>query len=255
VVIVDRREVQRVSKPAILTCAVAWLGLLVRPGLMHPYIHDIGFVSLSPGECWRMLLSMGPWGTILLSLFVMLAAMMPPALISPIIYIRSRSFASRRERSVLLFIAAYLTVWTAAALVLVLIQDAAMSLALQSYVVASGAFTVALVWQCCPIKQICLNRCHAHRELAAFGYEADRSATLLGLEHGLYCVGSCWALMLLTMLIPVGRLVTTAVTTVLIFADRIEQPRFPNWRWSGAGALIRLVMAQTKARLSNLRTA
>lgn len=250
---VDRREVQQVSRPALLMCALAWLVLLVRPGLMHLHAHAMGSATTSPRESWRMLLS-GPWDALLLGWVVMLTAMMPPALISPVIYIRSRSFASRRARSVGLFIAGYLAVWTAAAAVLVPIQLAAMSLARQSCLIASAALAVALVWQCCPLKQICLNRCHAHRELAAFGFAADRSAIRFGLEHGFYCAGSCWAWMLLPMLIAVGHLVTMAVATVLIFAERVERPRLPNWRWRGAGALIRIVAAQTRFRLCNLRT-
>jgi predicted metal-binding membrane protein len=207
-----------------------------------------------PSKSWRMLLSMTPRSTLLLGWFVMLAAMMPPALISPVIYIRSRSFASRRSRSVALFIVGYVGPWTAAAAILLGIQVATLSLAPYSYFGAPVALAIALVWQCCPIKQICLNRCHAHSALAAFGSAADRSAVRFGSEYGFYCAGSCWALMLLPLLLPVGHLVAIAIATVLIFAERVERPRRPSWRWRGAGVLMRVVIAHTKVRLGDLRT-
>jgi predicted metal-binding membrane protein len=185
----------------------------------------------------------------------MLAAMMAPTLISPIVYIRSRSFARRRGRSVAFFIFGYLAVWMAVSAVLIPFRIGAVSLASQSCLIESAALAVALVWQCCPIKQICLNRCHAHRELAAFGHAADRSLIRFGLEHGFYCMGSCWALMLLPTFIAAGHFVTMAIGTILIFADRVERPRLPNWRWRGTGALIRIVIAQTKGRSCNLRIA
>lgn len=237
---VGRREVQRVYTAALLACGLAWLALLIWPGLMHPHTHPMPAMPAS--HSLTMILSIHPPRTLLLGWLLMLAAMMSPTLIFPIIYIRSRSFANRRGRSVALFVLGYLAVWTAVTPLLFAVQVAAMSLAPHSWLAASAALAVVLVWQCCPLRQICLNRCHAHRELAAFGSAADRSAIRFGLEHGFYCAGSCWALMLLPMLLPVGQVVAMAVATVVIFVDRVERPRLPSWRWHGTGVLMRVVI-------------
>ena len=240
---VDRREVRRVYRPAILVSALAWLALLIRPELMAAHVHDS-----------EMLPAINSYRMLALGCFLMLAAMMTPLLIPPICYLRSRTFARRRGRSVAFFAAGYFTVWTVAAALLLGIEVAAMSWSHGSSVMVAALAAVALAWQCSPIKQICLNRCHAHGELAAFGTEADLSAIRFGLEHGFWCAGSCWALMLLPMLLPQAHLPAMAVVTMLVFCDRVGRPRLPSWRWRGLGGLMRVALAETQIRLQDHRT-
>jgi len=119
----------------------------------------------------------------------------------------------------------------------------------QSYLPAAGVVLIALVWQFSPVKQRCLNRCHAHTELAAFGAAADFDALRFGMTHGTWCAGSCWALMLFPMLLLRGHVVAMASVAVLIFSERLEQPRPPSWRWRGLGKATRIVVAQARIRL------
>ena len=79
---VDRREVRRVYRPALLVSALAWLVLLIRPELMAAHVHDSG-----------MLPAINSYRMLALGWFLMLAAMMTPLLIPPICYLRSRTFA------------------------------------------------------------------------------------------------------------------------------------------------------------------
>lgn len=234
---IDRREVRRVSKPALVLCALAWLALLTRPELMAGHVHDMSSAEVNP---------LGPLRALAPGWFLMLAAMMAPLLIAPVCHIRSRSFAARRGRSVTLFVAGYFAVWTVAAAVLLTIGIAVRSLSPGSWLPASALAVVALVWQCTPIKQISLNRCHSHGEIAAFGIAADLSAMRFGIEHGFWCTVCCWALMLLTVLVPEGHLAAMAVATILVFGDRVERPKLPSWRWRGAGGLMRIAVAQTR---------
>jgi predicted metal-binding membrane protein len=108
---------------------------------------------------------------------------------------------------------------------------------------------IALAWQFSPFKQRCLNRCHAHGELSAFGAAADLDALRFGLAHGIWCACSCWALMLFPMLLPRGHLVAMACIAVLIFCERLEQPNPPCWRWRGLGKAKRIVLAQARISL------
>ena len=73
------------------------------------------------------------------------------------------------------------------------------------YFLVAAVFFIGLAWQCSPAKQVCLNRCHALRELAAFGRAADTDALIFGATQGVWCAGSCWAWMLLPLLLPGGR--------------------------------------------------
>ena len=104
-----------------------------------------------------------------------------------------------------------------------------------------AAFQPALIWQASPFKQRCLNRCHSHRPLAAFGIAADVDALRLGLETGVWCTASCWAAMLFPMLWFQGHFVAMAAVALLMFCERLDPPRTPAWRWRGFGTALRAI--------------
>ena len=224
----DSRDLARVRASLLLVAAIAWCFLLLQPGTT---MHARAVASLAAG-----------WA-------IMLIAMMAPVLIWPVHHIRLRSLKHRRARAVALFTAGYAAIWIAFGGILVTIDLAVMRLAPHSYRAAVVALLVAAVWQCSPIKQRCLNRCHAHPELAVFGAAADFQALRFGMTHALWCAGSCWALMLFAMLLPEGHLVAMAAATVLILGERLERPRAARWGVHGLGKTIRIVVALVKIRL------
>ncbi len=250
----NAREVARVRNSVLLVSAVAWILLLVDPGQMKTFAHcqatNSGAMPLPASV--QMLLGMNPPASLAAGWALMLVAMMSPVLISPVYHIRLRSFARRRARSTVLFVAGYAAIWMVLGGLFVAIEVPAKSLAPQPYVPVAGVLLFALVWQFSPIKQRCLNRCHAHPELAAFGAAADFDALRFGLTQGIWCAGSCWAMMLFPMLLPRGHVVTMAVVAVLIFSERLEHPMPPCWRWRGLGKLRRIVFAQARIRLQAL---
>jgi predicted metal-binding membrane protein len=200
-----------------------------------------------------MLLAMNPPSSMAAGWVLMLVAMMSPTLITPIGHIFERSFKSRRARSVLLFVIGYAAMWMTAGSLLLAVRLALSLLAPQSYLPAVVVGLIAFVWQCSPLKQRCLNRGHNHRELAAFGIAADRDAFHFGITHGLWCVGSCWALMLFPMLLVQGHLVAMAAVTFLMISERLEQPQPLSWTLRARGKLMRILIAQTRIRLHELR--
>lgn len=224
----DSHDLARVRVALLLVAAIAWGFLLLQPGTP---MHARAVSSLAAG-----------WA-------IMLVAMMAPVLIWPVHHIRLRSLKHRRARAVALFAAGYAAIWIALGGILVTIDLFVMRLAPHSYRAAVVALLVAAVWQCSPIKQRCLNRCHAHPELATFGAEADVQALRFGMTHGLWCAGSCWALMLFPMLWPGGHLVAMGAATILILGERLERPRSARWGVHGLGKAIRIVVAQAKIRL------
>ncbi|MBV9924023.1 MAG: DUF2182 domain-containing protein [Acidobacteria bacterium] len=199
-----------------------------------------------------MLLAMNPVSSLAAGWALMLVAMMSPMLVTPIRHVLERSFKRRRARSVTLFVVGYAAVWMAAGGVLLGARLTSSLLMPRSYLPAVVAGVVAFVWQCAPVKQRCLNRGHRHRELAAFGAAADLDALRFGVTHGVWCVGSCWALMLFPMLLSQGHLAGMAAVTFLMVSERLEQPRPLGWRLRGAGKLTRIVAAQTRIRLHGL---
>jgi predicted metal-binding membrane protein len=184
---------------------------------------------------------------------LMIAAMMLPLIIAPLQHVRDRSFARQRARATILFAAGYFVVWMIAAVILQLIAVAARWAAPVPLLCFGLAVATAILWQVSPTKQWCLNRCHRRPHLAAFGAAADRDAFDFGLTNAASCAGSCWALMLLTLLIDEGQILGMIAITFFAFAERLESPARLKWRWRGAGRALRIAVAQARMRLTIAR--
>ena len=249
--IYDAREFARVRNTLLLVTAASWVLLLAGQSGMHMLAHcpAASCEATTFPASLQMLLAMNPPASLAAGWALMLAAMMLPVVISPLDYIRLRSFANRRVRSSALFLAGYFAIWMAAGGVLLAIEIAVKLLAPQSYLLAAVAVLIAFVWQVSPIKQRCLNRCCAYPVLSAFGGAADFDALRFGITNGAWCAGSCWALMLVPMLLPQGHLLGMAIVALLIFSERLEEPGPLCWRWRGFGRATRIVIAQAQMRL------
>jgi predicted metal-binding membrane protein len=247
------RERLRVRIPLLVTSAAAWLLLLVEhhgvalvdhcaaPIEKAALLSLKGFIAGNP-----LTSPVGGWA-------LMIAAMMAPLLRAPLSHVRDRSLATRRARATLSFATAYLTVWMAAGGMLVVMATAIQALSPNSYLVLLLGANAAIVWQFTPLKQRCLNRCHVQVEIGAFGTAADTRIFHSGLQHGMWCVGSCWLLMLMPLLLPQRHLTTMAVVGLWMYAERLESPTIPRWRWRAPGKALRMVIAQARIQLVRSR--
>jgi predicted metal-binding membrane protein len=143
----------------------------------------------------------------------------------------------------------YAAIWMAAGVFLIATTLMLNLLISQSYLLVVGVGIVAAVWQCSPIKQRCLNRSHNHRALAAFGITADLDVLRFGITHGVWCVGSCWVLMLLPMIVSYGHIAAMAVVTFVMIGERLETPKPLSWRLRPRGKLMRIMIVQTQIQL------
>lgn len=88
----------------------------------------------------------------------------------------------------------------------------------------------AAAWQFTPLKQACLRQC---RNPAKFLTERRRrgngGALVMGVEHGLYCVGCCWFLMALLFVGGVMNLFWIAGLAIFVFVEKL----LPNGRHAG----------------------
>lgn len=222
------RQRLRVRIPLLAASGAAWALLVANP-------HAAGLCGMGPLRAT----------TLLAGSALMFAAMMLPALGPPTLHVATQSLAARRARSVALFLAAYAAVWIAAGVVLLL----ACAAIVRSDVAVIATVIAAAVWQCSPMKQRCLNRCHDHRALAAFGREADRDVVRFGLRHGLWCGASCAALMLVPMLFPAAHVALAAAVTLWIAGERLERTAVPRWQLRGPRKALRIAIGQLRARL------
>jgi predicted metal-binding membrane protein len=140
---------------------------------------------------------------------VMMAAMMFPS-ISPMVLAYSRIQRRRREMgrdvgwgSTAAFVGGYLVSWTAFGLAAYGLLELVRSLSIDVLswdrggpYLAGGVIVAAAIYQLTPIKDACLSRCRGPLDFV-LGYWRDGrlGAVRMGVEHGAWCVGCCWALM------------------------------------------------------------
>jgi predicted metal-binding membrane protein len=181
---------------------------------------------------------------------LMVVAMMSPLVVAPVRHVRDRSFARRRARAMLLFVAGYMAVWMTAGVGLQVVALAARWATPAPLAYLALAAAAAMLWQISPAKQWCLNRCHRRPHLAAFGAAADRDAFNFGLTNGASCTGACWALMLLPLFAGEGHVLGMIALTLFVFGERLESPAPLEWRWRGPDKAFRIIMAQARMQLA-----
>jgi predicted metal-binding membrane protein len=245
---ISPRERLRVAIAVLGVSAVAWMILLLNPGNILTITHCPTTDGISRASL-EMMFAMNPIVSLVMGWALMLAAMMSPTLIPAIIHVRERSFRRRRFRSVGFFVVGYASVWIAAGGVLIAATLGLYLLAPQSLLPALGVGITALIWQCSPAKQRCLNRSRNHRELAAFGIAADVDAFRFGVAHGVFCFGSCWALMLLPMLVMQEHFVAMAFVMYVMTSEHLEKPRPLQWEVRLSGKIVRTLIVQIRLQL------
>lgn len=160
-------------------------------------------------------------------------ALMATAMMLPSVLPAARAVAltgrwRRRQRSLAVFVTAYLTVWVAVGALAV----AALAVGMGAVVgigaagpdgdrVPSGwllpaALLVAAGWELTAGKRRLLRRCH--RTAGRPGGDLDCARA--GLRHGAACVGACWALMA-AMFLAGPDLVLMAVLTAVVVGEKV----------------------------------
>ena len=163
---------------------------------------------------------------------VMMAGMMAPSAL-PMLLLFAAARAGRDKRGVspatLTFGLGYLAVWTgfsvgAAAAQWGLHQAALLSMAMAS---SSGRLTGAIliaagVYQLTPWKSRCLTHCRSPLGFLMTNWrDGTMGAFRMGLRHGAYCLGCCWALMCVLFAVGVMNLVWVAALTVFVLIEKI----------------------------------
>jgi predicted metal-binding membrane protein len=164
---------------------------------------------------------------------VMMIAMMLPAA-APMILIFA-SAQARRDRQVAvptwIFVAGYILVWGAAGLIVyVLVQIAAelvshvasLARVIWAPLALGAVLTFAGLYQFTPVKRVCLHYCRSpFGFVAQYWREGWVGALGMGLRHGLYCLGCCWALFAVLVAAGVMSLAWMLLLTLVVFAEKV----------------------------------
>ncbi len=97
---------------------------------------------------------------------------------------------------------------------------------------AAGAFQLS------PLKSVCLRHCRTPMGFITNDWrEGRRGALLMGLHHGGYCLGCCWALMGLLFLLGVMNLLWIAALAAFVLVEKVV----PGGVWVGRAAGVGLL--------------
>jgi len=183
---------------------------------------------------------------------VMMAGMMLPSVVPVILlYVLVGRQAEALHKPLAAtgwFIGGYLLAWMGFSLLAALLQAGLLQAALLTPQLASandtlgGAILIAAgLYQWSPLKYKCLAKCRAPlffiQRHGGFQREALPSLRL-GLQHGLYCIGCCWALMLLLFVGGVMNLVWIAGLAAVVLLEKVLSDGRNVSRLVGAGLVI-----------------
>jgi predicted metal-binding membrane protein len=207
---------------AVGLAGLAWIALLLLDGSLYGrYLHHGDWSATGFGASICTAMPGGAWLAPLLaytaSWLLMTAAMMLPTTL-PLTRIFDRMIVGRSDGVALhsLLIAGYLTAWAGFGLAAYLLDWALHSglrgwawLTQNPWAPAAVVLAIAGAFQFSSLKYQCLDKCRTPLGFIMSYWHVPRprrEAFVLGLAHGVYCVGCCWALMLLMFVVGMGNL-------------------------------------------------
>jgi predicted metal-binding membrane protein len=219
-----------------LTCW-AWIGLMA---------HDM-YGPMTGASRWMM---RATWNARYVSLvWAMWAAMMTGMMLpsaGPTIVMFGAAMRRRRGTAAPLQIyalaAGYLVVWAGFSIAATALQRALATalfvspmLEILSPRLAAALLVMAGAYQLTPLKQTCLRTCQSPLGfLLRHWREGVGGAFHMGVRHGLYCLGCCWALMLLLFVGGVMNVIAIGALTIFVAVEKFGMLGRQGARVSGA---------------------
>ena len=180
----------------------------------------------------------GPWAELgsagwFLSVWaVMMAAMMLPS-VAPTVALYSKLKHTRALGAPLLFTSGYLLVWSAVGLGTYLLARIGAELSggvlawdRAGRWLAGATLLIAAAYELTPLKDVCLGKCRTPLGFLLGNWrEGLLGAVNMGIRHGAWCVGCCWALMASLFALGVMSIVWMAVVAGLIAFEKLIPSR------------------------------
>lgn len=224
---------------------LAWLDLLRRAGVLAPVRlgQEIAMPQMAPWGAGDFLVTAVMWT-------VMMAAMMLPS-VAPMVLL----FATVTRRKVargnpavptLTFLLGYLLVWTGFSLAATGAQGGLHALllltpelALTSAALGGLVLIAAGLYQFTRLKETCLAHCQSPLDFLLLHWRRGTGGALaMGLHHGAYCLGCCWALMLLLFAGGIMNLTWIALLAGVVLLEKVAAKGILFRRLTGALLLL-----------------
>lgn len=231
-VLIRDRTTVLTSAILLLVAAAAWIFVVLSSG------HGEDMAMAMPMSISGGLVFMTCWA-------VMMTAMMLPSAL-PMIALygamqRGAVAAGTKGVPVAVFTLVYLGLWAATGLPVYFAHTFLAGLAGSTLAYAIAVVLVAAgVYQLSPLKQVCLRVCRSPLGFVLGHWRAGRRGSLaLGWSHALYCLGCCWALMLVLIVAGAMGLPWVLLITAVVAAEKL----LPGGQWIAriaGGALLLL---------------
>jgi predicted metal-binding membrane protein len=172
--------------------------------------------------------SLGTFGWFLGAWVVMMAAMMLPS-VAPTVALYARMTQARSPLSPLLFVAGYLVVWSGVGALAFTLAAGGSGLAGDVLAwdragrwVAGATLTGAALYELTPLKDVCLGKCRSPLGFLLGSWrDGAAGAWRMGIRHGAWCVGCCWALMASLFALGLMSIAWMALVAALIAAEKV----------------------------------
>jgi predicted metal-binding membrane protein len=207
--------------------AACWLWILAMARDMYgPMSGPSAWMMTVSWDAPRLVLLWAMWAA-------MMAAMMVPTA-APLLLLYARAMRNRdglRNPGARIYAmgAGYVAVWAlfsvgATVLQRVLASTSILTMMMEpsSRRAAAVLLIVAGLYQLTPLKDACLNACRSPITLLSTRWrEGTSGAFRIGAEHGLYCLGCCWAMMLLLFAGGVMNLSVILALTIWVAVEKL----------------------------------
>jgi predicted metal-binding membrane protein len=244
-----RRERLVLFAAVVAIVAMAWGWLLAGSGLG---MGAVEMTAMAGMDGWLMQPAVWspPYALLIFSMWwVMMVAMMLPSA-APTLPLFAR--VNRKDKAApaaltptAMFVAGYLLAWGGFCVFATALQWAMESvrllspmLATTSQWVGASVLLAAGLWQLTPVKAMCLRHCRTPLGFLIGNWRTGLfGAMRMGIEHGTYCLGCCWFLMVLLFFGGVMNLYWITGLAVFVLLEKTV----PLGHWLGRMAGIALV--------------
>jgi predicted metal-binding membrane protein len=253
-----RRDRTVMAVALAIVAALAWSYVMTGAGTGMS-MREMTRIAISPGAFAGRGMSMpfewtGSYWFIMVAMWwdMMIAMMVPGAAPMILLYARTARYAQKGGQIVsgviptAAFAGGYLIVWLgfsvlATTLMFSLEQAALMSSMMMWSLdpwLSAGILLAAGVYQITPLKQTCLKHCRSPVQFLSGHWRPGRTgAFLMGMHHGAFCVGCCWALMALLFVGGVMNLLWIAGLAIFVLIEKVV-PRGEGLARAGGVACI-----------------
>jgi predicted metal-binding membrane protein len=238
-----RRDRVVVAGTLAIAVTATWVYILLGAGT------DVTTDESMDGMMMPMAWTPGLFVLMLVMWSAMMMAMMLPSAAPMILLFATihwrRGAAKGAHHSVPAFVAGYVAIWVGfsvlASCVQWMLDDALLlssTMASRSTVLASALLFAAGVYQLTPLKLRCLRQCRSPLEFLSERWRnGTNGAFIMGLQHGLYCLGCCWVLMCLLFVGGLMNLAWVAGLAIYVALEKIGPAGPLLSRLAGAGLI------------------